>query len=136
MSRSIRKLLNEWEHDSGKNIRIINDRMGKPVMQVREMMGISELELEGRPDGSFYMGFETVLDEVSLRIEKNESSFVLFPDKNLDIEVIPVKTLSEALEHALSFGKDRENIIERIKDLLSLPASLNKPLPKKQEHGI
>lgn len=57
-------------------------------------------------------------------------------DKNLDIEIIPVKTLSEALEHALSFGKDRENIIERIKDLLSLPASLNKPLPKKQEHGI
>jgi len=86
LSRSIRKLLNEWEHDSGKNIRIINDRMGKPVMQVREMMGISELELEGRPDGSFYMGFETVLDEVSLRIEKNESSFVLSDNDLAELE--------------------------------------------------
>ena len=70
MSQSIRKLLNEWEYDSGKTIRIINDRRGNPVMQVREMMGISEFELEGRPDGSRYRGFDTVLDEVLSRIEK------------------------------------------------------------------
>jgi hypothetical protein len=83
---SIRKLLNEWEYDSGKNIRIINDRRGKPVMQVREMMGISELELEGRPDGSFYKGFDTVLDEVLLRLEKNESSFVLSDNDLAELE--------------------------------------------------
>lgn len=84
MSQSIRKLLNEWEYDSGKTIRIINDRRGNPVMQVREMMGISEFELEGRPDGSRYRGFDTVLDEVLSRIEKSEKKFKL-SEKDLDL---------------------------------------------------
>ena len=77
MSKSIRKLLDEWEYDSGKNIRIINDNSGNPVMQVREMMGISEFFLEGRPDGSRYKGFDTVLDEVLSRLDRNNSNFVL-----------------------------------------------------------
>ncbi len=70
MSQSIRKLLDDWEYDSGKNIRIINDKNGNPVMQVREMMGISEFFLEGRPDGSSYKGFNSVLDEVLSRLDK------------------------------------------------------------------
>lgn len=44
-------------------------------MQVRELMGISELELEGRPDGSIYKGFDTVIDEVNFRIEQDEAGF-------------------------------------------------------------
>ena len=77
MSQSIRKLLDEWEYDSGKTIRIINDCRGNPVMQVRELMGISEFFLEGRPDGSRYRGFDTVLDEVERRIEDSADSFKL-----------------------------------------------------------
>ena len=46
-------------------------------MQVREMMGISEFVLEGRPDGSRYRGFKTVLDEVEKRIEDSDDSFKL-----------------------------------------------------------
>ena len=46
-------------------------------MQVREMMGISEFVLEGRPDGSKYKGFKTVLEELEKRIEDSENSFEL-----------------------------------------------------------
>ncbi len=84
MSQSIRKLLDEWKYDSGKNIRIINDSRGNPVMQVREMMGISEFVLEGRPDGNHYRGFNTVLEEVQNRIEASEKSFKL-SDKDLEV---------------------------------------------------
>ncbi len=57
-------------------------------------------------------------------------------DKNIKIEIVPVKTLSQALEHALSFEKDKENLIDRIKDLLSIQAPstvIDKPSVRK--HG-
>ncbi len=84
MSQSIRKLLDDWKYDSTKNIRIINDSRGNPVMQVREMMGISEFVLEGRPDGSKYMGFDTVLDQIQNRLDVSEKEFIL-TDKDLEL---------------------------------------------------
>ncbi len=57
-------------------------------------------------------------------------------DKNIKIEIVPVKNLSQALENALAFGEDRENLIDRLKDLLSLSTQapgIEKPLVRK--HG-
>ncbi len=83
MSQSIRNLLDEWKYDPDKNIRIINTDNGSPVLQVREMMGISQFELEGRPDGNKYCGFDTVLDEVSSRLDNKEGSKLLLSDDEL-----------------------------------------------------
>ncbi|MFQ5814963.1 MAG: ATP-dependent protease LonB [Candidatus Hydrothermarchaeaceae archaeon] len=57
-------------------------------------------------------------------------------DKSLrrKIEIIPVKKLSQVLEQSFAWGADRESLMERIKDLIPLPAGgIEKPVPKK--HG-
>ncbi|MEE8167434.1 MAG: ATP-dependent protease LonB [Candidatus Hydrothermarchaeales archaeon] len=56
-------------------------------------------------------------------------------DKKLQgkIEIVPVKKLSQALEQAFAWGTDKESLLEKIRDLIPLPAGIEKPLPKK--HG-
>jgi Lon-like ATP-dependent protease len=41
--------------------------------------------------------------------------------KRDDIKVIPVKTLSQALEHVFIWAGDKEGLLEKIKDLIPLP---------------
>ena len=77
MSESIRNLLDKWKYIPEKNIRIINDENGHPILQVREMMGISQFELDGRPDGNKYHGYDSVLEEVSKRIKKADGIITL-----------------------------------------------------------
>lgn len=45
------------------------------------------------------------------------------------IEIIPVKNLSQALEHSFVWKGDREGLLERIKDLIPLPQGIEKPSP-------
>ena len=66
--------------------------------------------------------------------ERNYKDVML--DKDIEIEIIPVRNLSHALEHALALGKDRENLIDRIKDLDLIPIqtpTIDKSLLRK--HG-
>ncbi len=57
-------------------------------------------------------------------------------DKKLEknIQIIPVKKLSQALENSFAWGTDREPLLEKIRDLIPLPTrGIDKPVPKK--HG-
>ncbi len=67
---------------------------------------------------------------------------VIIPSENLKdvmlekkirntVKIIPAKNLSQALEHALAWGDDKESLLEKIKDLIPLPKGVEKPLPKK-----
>lgn len=49
------------------------------------------------------------------------------------IEILPVENLSQALEHALAWGSDKEGFLEKIKDLIPIPKGIKKPAPRK--HG-
>ncbi len=88
MSQDISNILNEWEYEEGKNIRIIHTDSGRDVIQVRETMGISQCELDGRPDGKNIPCFSTFLELILSREKKEKCSFYLSCEdiKNLESE--------------------------------------------------
>ncbi len=65
--------------------------------------------------------------------EANAGDVLLDKKSRSKIEIIPVKNLSQALEHALAWGSDKEGFLEKIKDLIPIPKGIKKPAPKK--HG-
>lgn len=86
--QDITNILNEWEYEEGNNIRIIRTNSGRDILQVRETMGISQYELDGRPDGKKISGFATFLEQALVREKKEKSKFSLSKEdiKNLEHE--------------------------------------------------
>jgi Lon-like ATP-dependent protease len=64
--------------------------------------------------------------------ESNLGDVLLDKKSKNKIEILPVKNLSQALEHALAFGTDKEGFLEKIKELIPISKGI-KPRPKK--HG-
>ena len=50
--------------------------------------------------------------------------------KQSGVEIVPVKNLSQALEHVFVWGDDKESLLEKIKDLIPLP-DVKKPATDK-----
>jgi hypothetical protein len=62
-SDNIDEVLRGWPYDpNALSVRIVNGSDGRDVLQMRIDMGILQLELEGRPDGTRPNGFETYQD--------------------------------------------------------------------------
>ncbi len=86
MNSDISPLLNEWEYDAEKNVRVIKLDEHRKVVQVRRMLGIEQYELEGRPDGKKPFGKASVLAEFSDRLARykqlhgSDEGFVLSHD--------------------------------------------------------
>ena len=63
MSRDISYLLRQWPFDAEKfQVRTIMGDSGRELIQVRLDLGMIQMELEGRPDGTSPEGFESHLD--------------------------------------------------------------------------
>ncbi|MDX9799839.1 MAG: UvrB/UvrC motif-containing protein [Spirochaetia bacterium] len=77
VSQDISSILDEWKYNEDKNVRIIYTSTGKAVLQVRELMGISQYELDGRPDGRKFDAFESFLDLVLEREREGGEKFSL-----------------------------------------------------------
>lgn len=77
MSHDISRILEEWEYSEENNIRIIHTDSGKAVLQVRELMGISQYELDGRPDGRKEGIFDSYLEYIIEREKKDGGKFTL-----------------------------------------------------------
>ncbi len=86
MVQDISDILNGWEYSEDKNIRIIHTVSGKAVLQVRELMGISQYELDGRPDGKKIGLFTTYLELILDREGKEKSAFLLSPVDMKELE--------------------------------------------------
>lgn len=89
MPRDITDILDEWEYEEeGNNIRIIQTNSGRDVIQIREPMGITQYELDGRPDGKNIPGFGTFLESILAKEKKGIDNFKLSPEdiKNLENE--------------------------------------------------
>jgi hypothetical protein len=62
-SRDITPILKGWDYESGTiNVRKVAGSDGLPKMQMRLDLGLLQMELSGRPDGSRPHGFESLLD--------------------------------------------------------------------------
>ena len=86
--KDITNILREWEYEEGNNIRVIRTSSGREILQIREIMGISQYELDGRPDGKKISGAATFLELILAREKDEKSKFCLSPEdvKNLEHE--------------------------------------------------
>lgn len=58
----LRDLLRDWEFDPQHNIRVLSDKDGREIMQVRLPLGVEQYEMDGRPDGKRPHNCESALD--------------------------------------------------------------------------
>jgi len=58
----LRKFLEGWPYDPGKNVRLGYGVNGRQIMVVRQPLGLEEHEVEGRPDGQRPHGMESALE--------------------------------------------------------------------------
>lgn len=63
MSKDIASVLAGWDHDPDDvQVRIVAGDDGRDKLQMRVELGLLQMELSGRPDGSRPEGFESLLD--------------------------------------------------------------------------
>ena len=75
--KDISLLLTDWPHQQGKlNVRIVEAKDGRELLQLRIELGILQMELIGRPDGVKQEGFDSLLS----MIESNSTDGGLDPD--------------------------------------------------------
>lgn len=70
MRRDIDDILREWPappDDNNQAARLVKARDGRPVLQVRLELGVLQMEVQGRPDGSRPRGFATHLEYLRQR---------------------------------------------------------------------
>ena len=86
MAHDISELLRDWEFDPENQVRIIEADDGRPVLQVRQPLGVEQYELDGRPDGVRPDGRECLVDlyretlDEHLETHGNDDGFVLDRD--------------------------------------------------------
>lgn len=86
----ISHLLKDWPHEPGRiNARQIVGDDGKPKLQIRIDLGVLQMDMQGRPDGQRFQGFESLLDYQQDRLKRylreadtaDAAGFVLTPDE-------------------------------------------------------
>jgi hypothetical protein len=58
----IRELLDGWPYDPENDARIVRGRDGREFLQIRTALGLEQLEMKGRPDGTRPHGMDSVLE--------------------------------------------------------------------------
>jgi len=58
----IRELLAGWPFDPENDARIVRGKDGREILQVRTPLGLEQLEMQGRPDGTRPHGLESALE--------------------------------------------------------------------------
>lgn len=88
MTLDISDILRHWPHEAGQiTARKIRGRDGRWKVQMRLDLGLLQMEMDGRPDGSRPHGFDSVLDYHQSRLKdyRNENNtdygFVLSPEE-------------------------------------------------------
>jgi len=81
----LRELLDAWPYDSDDDLRVATGRDGRPILQLRTPLGLEQIELDGRPDGTRPHGEESELVFQEHRWEAaraagHETDFELSPD--------------------------------------------------------
>jgi Lon-like ATP-dependent protease len=107
-----------------------------PVKQSVAMTGSLSVRGDVLPVGGITSKVEAAISAGIKKViipEGNRKDVMLDKKSEGAVEIIPVRSLSEALEHALAWGSNKESLLEKVKDLISIPSGIKKPAPKK--HG-
>jgi hypothetical protein len=71
LSQDIQSLLDDWEFDPDQlQVRVITSDAGQEKIQMRIDLGLVQMELSGRPDGTRPEGYESMLDLYEARAKR------------------------------------------------------------------
>lgn len=80
-------ILRQWPYVTGEvNVRLVQAGDGRPIVQMRVDLGILQMELSGRPDGTRPEGHDSLLEAVGASLRQqvenqgDAESFVLSSD--------------------------------------------------------
>jgi hypothetical protein len=74
VSKDIQSILDGWDFEPGNvNVRIVRGREGREKVQMRVDLGLLQMELDGRPDGSRPHGAESLLDYLDGKSKRSKS---------------------------------------------------------------
>ncbi len=86
------KFLTEWPYEPGQiSVRLIQGDDGEPRVQLRVDLGVLQMVLDGRPDGTRPLGRESMLEHHESRLDEHEAregspeGFVLTPEECRDL---------------------------------------------------
>lgn len=83
----IDEVLRGWPYDPNTlSVRLVNGVDGRDVLQMRIDMGILQLELNGRPDGTRPKGFESYYDYLLSEATKYGDEFVMDEDQCNEVD--------------------------------------------------
>ena len=86
-SEHIDEILRDWEYEPySLSVRIANGADGRNMLQMRIDMGILQLEMEGRPDGTRPEGSDTYLDYLQSQQMRLGAEFVLDEDQCNEVD--------------------------------------------------
>ncbi len=73
MSKDIQSILDGWDFEPGSVcVRIVRGRDGREKVQMRVDLGLLQMDLDGRPDGTRPHGHESLLDHFDARAAEHE----------------------------------------------------------------
>jgi hypothetical protein len=68
LSKDIQAIIDGWDYEPGSvSVRIVRGRDGREKVQMRIDLGLMQMELDGRPDGTRPHGAESLLDHVEAK---------------------------------------------------------------------
>src|SRR3954466_6741382 len=81
----LREALKAWPYDPENDARVAAGKDGRQLLQVRTPLGIEQMEMDGRPDGTRPHGVESALEFQMMRLATakaagKEEEFELDPD--------------------------------------------------------
>jgi hypothetical protein len=89
LSKDITAILDGWDYEpEGPQVRIVAGDDGRDKIQMRVDLGLIQMELAGRPDGTRPEGFESLLDALEARARASEAAgeeFTIEPRTCLDL---------------------------------------------------
>ncbi|MEO0512177.1 MAG: hypothetical protein AAF108_04690 [Planctomycetota bacterium] len=87
MDTDIDPILDTWPHEPGKlNVRMIQTSDGDQRLQIRLDLGLLQMHVDGRPDGTRPDGFESLLEVFEARVDAGVGRGDHPPDRELDAE--------------------------------------------------
>ncbi len=85
--KHIDHILRNWAYDpTGVSARVCQGSDSREVLQMRVDMGVLQLEVEGRPDGTRPHGFDTYFDYLLSRVLHEGDGFQLDDDQCMEVD--------------------------------------------------
>ncbi len=86
-AKHIDHILRKWLYDpTSVSVRVCQGSDGREILQMRVDMGLLQLEVEGRPDGSRPHGFDTYFDYLLGRVMHEGDDFTLSEEQCVEID--------------------------------------------------